>query len=63
MARTDRDSPALRSSRGQRGCDRQEYFSRPGATACGWRGGPHMVEGDHRKEEGRRACRGPCNEE
>lgn len=45
-------------SKGVRGEDRKRYFSQPGATPAGWRGGPKTVTKDRKKEKNRRACRG-----
>jgi hypothetical protein len=53
----------LAPMRAQAGLDRDEYFSRPGATAAGWRGGPHLVTKNGRREAWRQACRsGNCDE-
>jgi hypothetical protein len=41
----------------QSAIDREEYFSKPGATPSGWRGGPHIVYTDKKKRASKEACR------
>jgi len=45
------------ASKRQASIDRRNYFSKPGATAAGWRGGRKTVTIDRRKEASRRSCR------
>ena len=47
-----------KSSQGQAGLERAEYFARPGATAADWRGGKKVVYTDRRKQASKNACRG-----
>lgn len=54
---------AVAHSRAQAGLDREEYFSRPGASAAGWLGGPHLVTRNRRRESDRGRCRGQIRDE
>lgn len=57
MSKNTKHEAHLAHSRGVAGLEREAYFSQPGATVEGWRGGRSTVWKDRRKEADRRACR------
>ena len=48
----------LDMSKRVRGIERDDYFDRPEASATGWRGGPHTVTKNRKKEADKKAARG-----
>ena len=47
----------LKTLKGARGIERSEFF-RNGGTLTDWMGGPHLVVGNKKKKNNKRACRG-----
>ena len=50
-------NPALKAVKATRGIERATHFEN-GGDLVSWRGGPHTVRVDRKKQQNKRACRG-----